>query len=118
MTHGFRRLPPPKSLLAFEASARNLSFTEAAKELNVTRVAVSRQVKQLEAHLGLELFVRGRSSIKLTRTGGRLSRAVNQGFQSIVDQIDAIEHTKEDSLVTIATTAGVSTNWLMTNIGR
>ncbi len=118
MTHGFRRLPPPKSLLAFEASARNLSFTEAAKELNVTRVAVSRQVKQLEAHLGLELFVRGRSSIKLTRTGGRLSRAVNQGFQSIVDQIDAIEHTKEDSLVTIATTAGVSTYWLMPNIGR
>ena len=111
-------MPPPKSLLAFEASARNLSFTEAAKELNVTRVAVSRQVRQLEGFLGFELFVRGRSSIELTRSGRQLSRAVNQGFQSIIDQIEAIEDTREDSLITIAATAGVSTYWLMPNIGR
>ncbi len=104
--------------MAFEASARNLSFTEAAKELNVTRVAVSRQVKQLEHYLGFDLFARGQSSIKLTRAGRRLSRTVHQGFQSIIDEIDSIENTKEDSLITIATTSGVSTYWLMPNIGR
>ncbi len=104
--------------MAFEASARNLSFTEAAKELNVTRVAISRQVKQLEHYLGFELFARGQSSIKLTRAGRRLSRTVHQGFQSIIDEIDSIENTKEDSLITIATTSGVSTYWLMPNIGR
>ncbi len=104
--------------MAFEASARNLSFTEAAKELNVTRVAVSRQVSHLEQFLGFELFSRGHSNIKLTRAGRRLSRTVHQGFQSIVDEIESIENTKEDSLITIATTSGVSTYWLMPNIGR
>ncbi len=104
--------------MAFEAAARNLSFTEAAKELNVTRVAVSRQVRQLEQFLGFELFSRGQSSIKLTRSGRRLSNVVHQGFQSIIDEIESIESTREDSLITIATTSGVSTYWLMPNIGR
>lgn len=118
MAQGFRKLPPPKSLLAFEASARNLSFTEAAKELNVTRVAVSRQVRQLEAFLSFDLFARGRSSIELTRAGRKLFRTVHSGFQSIADEIEAIENTKEDSLITISTSTGVSTYWLMPNIGR
>ena len=104
--------------MVFEASARNLSFTEAAKKLNVIRVAMSRQVKQLEHYLGFDLFVRGQSSIKLTRAGRQLSRTVHQGFQSIIDEIDSIENTKKDSLITIATTSGVSTYWLMPNIGR
>ena len=104
--------------MAFEASARNLSFTEAAKELNVTRVAVSRQVRQLEQFLGFDLFARGRSSIKLTRAGRKLSRTVHESFQSIVDDIESIENTKDDNLITIATTIGVSTYWLMPNLGR
>jgi len=74
MAVGFRKLPSPKSLLAFEAAARNLSFTEAAKELNVTRVAVSRQVSQLERHLEIQLFQRHQSRIELTRAGKRLAR--------------------------------------------
>ena len=118
MAQGFRKLPPPKSLLAFEASARNRSFTEAAKELNVTRVAVSRQVRQLENHLGFELFARGQSSIELTRAGQKLSRTVNASFQSIMDDIETIESTREDNLITLATTTGVSTYWLMPTIGR
>ena len=44
----FQNLPPLKSLLAFEAAARNLSFTEAANELSLTQGAISYQVKQLE----------------------------------------------------------------------
>ena len=118
MTQGFRKLPPPKSLLAFEASARNLSFTEAGKEMNVTRVAVSRQVRQLENFLGIRLFMRGQNSVKLTRAGRKLSRVLNTGFQAIMDEIEAIENTQEDNLVTLATTTGVSTYLLMPTIGR
>jgi hypothetical protein len=39
-------LPPLNSLHAFESAARHLSFTLAAKELNVTQGAISRQVAQ------------------------------------------------------------------------
>lgn len=115
---GFRKLPPPRSLLAFEAAARNVSFTEAAKELNVTRVAVSRQVRQLEQFLGFDLFTRQQSNIELTLAGRKLSRVVSNGFQAIVEEIETIENTSDNSLITIATTAGVSTYWIMPNIGR
>lgn len=51
-----RRLPPLNALKAFEAAARNLSFTKAAEELFVTQAAVSHQIKTLEDHLGLNCF--------------------------------------------------------------
>lgn len=118
MVYSSRKLPSVKALLSFEAAARNVSFSEAAKELNVTRVAVSRQVRHLEETLGIKLFVRGRSSIELTRSGRRLSRVVSNGFQSITEEIEAIENSSDDRLITIATSNGVSTYWLMPTIGR
>jgi len=62
-----RQLPPLNSLRAFEATARHLSFTKAADELNVTAGAVSQQVKQLEAYLGIQLFLRKNRKILLTQ---------------------------------------------------
>lgn len=118
MTYSSRKLPPVKSLLAFEAAARYVSFSEAAKELNVTRVAVSRQVRQLEEFLGISLFVRGQSKVALTRSGRRLARVISKGFQSITEEIDAIENTTNERLITISTTVGVSTYWLMPTIGH
>jgi LysR family glycine cleavage system transcriptional activator len=48
-----RRLPPLKTLPAFEIAADRLSFTEAAGELHLTHGAVSRQIKALESQLGV-----------------------------------------------------------------
>lgn len=52
------RLPSLDLLKGFEAVARHLSFTKAAAELFVTQSAVSHQVRQLEAHLGVRRFER------------------------------------------------------------
>jgi LysR family transcriptional regulator of beta-lactamase len=57
MTNSDSRMPSNAALRAFEASARHLSFTRAALELNQTQGAVS-------------LFRRGARGISLTR-GGR-----------------------------------------------
>ena len=54
-----RVLPPLNPLRSFEAAARHLSFTLAAKELSVSQVAVSRQVSVLEDYLEVSLFERG-----------------------------------------------------------
>ena len=118
MAYSSRKLPPVKSLLSFEAAARNVSFSEAGKELNVTRVAVSRQVRQLEETLGIKLFIRGRSNVELTRAGRRLARVVSGGFQAIAEEIKSIENTSDERLITISTSVGVSTYWLMPTIGR
>ena len=61
-----RLIPSTSMLMAFDASARNNSFTEAAQELNLTQGAISRQVNALEVQLGVKLFYRIKKSIKLT----------------------------------------------------
>ena len=63
--------PPLTQLRAFETSARMLSFTAAAIELNQTQGAVSHQVNALEARLGVKLFEREPRGLKLTEAGGR-----------------------------------------------
>ncbi|MEM8645607.1 MAG: LysR family transcriptional regulator, partial [Pseudomonadota bacterium] len=47
-----------RALMAFEAVARTSSFRAAADELNVTRSAVSHQIRALEEQLGMSLFKR------------------------------------------------------------
>lgn len=61
-----RFLPPLNALRAFEAAARHQSLTKAAEELNVTRAAVSQQVKQLEGYLNAVLFERTGAKLSLT----------------------------------------------------
>jgi hypothetical protein len=51
-------LPPLIWLRAVEASARHLSFTLAAEELNLTQAAISQQIRKFEARLGAPLFHR------------------------------------------------------------
>ncbi|ONI77065.1 hypothetical protein ALI144C_33740 [Actinosynnema sp. ALI-1.44] len=62
----------------FVAVAECLSFTEAANRLYVAQPSLSRQIKQLEARLGTDLFVRASSAITLTRAGEALLDAARQ----------------------------------------
>jgi LysR family glycine cleavage system transcriptional activator len=64
-----RRLPPLKALPAFEEAARHQSFSAAARELNLTHGAISRQMKSLETHLGVQLFRRLNRRVELTEAG-------------------------------------------------
>ena len=66
------KLPPLKSIVAFEAAARHSSLTLAAKELGVTREAVSRQIRNLEDFLGVKIFNRLHRAIALTPPGEKL----------------------------------------------
>jgi len=75
-------LPPLHAVRAFVAAARHLSFTRAAAELHVTHGAVSRQIRGLEAHLGVALFERRVRQVALTPEGlafyGEASAALAQ----------------------------------------
>ena len=63
------RLPSLDLLRGFEVAARLLSFTRAGEELHLTQSAVSRQMKELEAQLGVVLFERQHRSLALTAAG-------------------------------------------------
>ena len=114
---GEPRLPPVGALVAFEAAARNLNFTRAAEELLVTRVAVSRQVKRLEEHLDVQLFVRKPRRLHLTAAGERLYRVVNLGFNQIMEVTRELSRASTSNIITLTTTPGFSIYWLMPRIG-
>jgi len=60
------------SLLIFARVAKEQSFTEAAKQLDMSKSAVSQQVKRLEAHLGQQLLSRHTRGMSLTSAGSKL----------------------------------------------
>ncbi len=74
------RPAPLNALRAFEAAARCLSFQVAAAQLFVTPAAVSHQVKQLEAYLGVKLFRRGNRFVALTDEGAALAASLSELF--------------------------------------
>ncbi|WMN89333.1 LysR substrate-binding domain-containing protein [Vibrio parahaemolyticus] len=78
-----QNLPPLNSLKAFEATARQLSFTKAAQELSVTRAAVSQQVKSLELLLNATLFERKGSQLVLTQAAKEYLPVVSHVFQTL-----------------------------------
>lgn len=64
--------------------AREENITKAAELLHITQPTLSRQLMQLEAELGVKLFLRGRHSITLTDDGLLLKRRA----QELVDLAD------------------------------
>ncbi|MBW8282578.1 MAG: LysR family transcriptional regulator [Rhizobium sp.] len=79
-----RRFLPSLSLLAaFEAAARTGSITAAARELDLTQSAVSRQIKALEDQLGVALFLRERQTIRLTVAGDGYAREIREALRRI-----------------------------------
>ncbi|MEW9897204.1 transcriptional regulator GcvA [Chitinivorax sp. PXF-14] len=79
------RLPPLNALQVFEVAARHLNLTRAADELHVTQGAVSRQIRMLEAHYGVPLFLRRARGLALTAEGSALLPGVREGFARLAE---------------------------------
>ncbi|WP_119302624.1 LysR substrate-binding domain-containing protein [Dongia deserti] len=96
-----RRLPPLNALRAFEAVARSLSFTRAADQLLVTQSAVSRQVKNLEDILGVQLLKR-KGPLELTEEGRKLLPVLTGSFDKIAEVIAGIKATHANPPLTLS----------------
>jgi LysR family transcriptional regulator, glycine cleavage system transcriptional activator len=83
----FSNLPPLNALRGFEAVARNLSFSAAAKELRISPAAVSQQIKNLEDFLGVQVFNRQGRRILLTEAGLQMLPGVEKGFRNMADAV-------------------------------
>ena len=56
-------------LKVFRSVARNLSFTQAAREMFISQPAISKHIRELEQAEGLRLFIRQGNRISLTHAG-------------------------------------------------
>jgi LysR family glycine cleavage system transcriptional activator len=85
-----QRPPSLLALRAFEACARRLSFTEAARELHVSQAAISRHVRGLEKDVGRELFRRLHRSVELTAPGKQFAGELSASFTRIQHAVEAV----------------------------
>jgi LysR family glycine cleavage system transcriptional activator len=113
-----RSLPPLTALRAFEAAARLLSFTKAARELHVTPAAVSHQIRGLEEYLGVTLFRRTTRRLVLTEQGALAAEHVSEGFGRIARGVDLLRASGDGGLLTVGTTPSFATRWLLPRLGR
>ncbi len=108
-----RKIDSVHHLVAFLTASRHGSFTEAAKELNVSQPAVSQSVRKLEQALDVELFHRSHRKIRLTEAGERLSHGVSDGFRRIEEAVNLIESQRSGKYVTLSVSSAFANYWMV-----
>jgi LysR family transcriptional regulator, glycine cleavage system transcriptional activator len=111
-------LPPLNALRAFEATARHLSFSRAAEELNVTPAALSHQVAGLEAFLGERLFNRSARAISLTPAGEILYPGLSAAFVQIRQSVERVMDTGDQQILVVSAPPGLTAKWLVPRLHR
>ncbi|MDW6001350.1 choline sulfate utilization transcriptional regulator [Vibrio mangrovi] len=106
-------IPNLQTLVVFEASARLLSFTAAARTLNTTQSAVSQQMKALENELGVMLFRRIYRGVELTDEGQMLLETTQSSLNEIRDVLRKIKRKKAAKRIIFATDFAFASYWLM-----
>jgi LysR family transcriptional regulator, glycine cleavage system transcriptional activator len=108
-----RRLPPLKTLPAFEIAADRLSFSAAAGELNLTHGAISRQVRALEDHLGVPLFRRHNRRLELSAAGVALLPAVRQALHLLETGAAHVAAQPKQGALVVSCLATFMMRWLI-----
>ncbi|MFZ6874755.1 LysR substrate-binding domain-containing protein [Undibacterium sp. Di27W] len=113
-------LPSLNAIRVFEVAARHLSLVKAAEELHVTHGAVSRQIKQLEENLGIELFERRNRAIFLTRAGLSLQGTctdIMRQLEAGLSQLSQFRQIDEQPLV-VSCEPTIAMRWLIPRLGK
>jgi len=111
-----------RQLKVFEAVARHLSFTQAARELHLSQPAVSMQIKQLEENTGLPLFEQLGKQVYLTEAGREMkhyARAIAaqlEEAESVLEQLKGIHRGQLD--ISVASTANYFATRLLAAFAR
>src|SRR3989442_14901922 len=106
-------LPALDLLVGFEAAARHLSFTKAGEELYLTQSAVSRQIKELEDQLGVELFLRRHRALALTDAGKQFYASAAQVLTTMRAATDRLRSQAGKKALSVTTTHSFAALWLI-----
>lgn len=106
-------LPSISMLAAFDATARTGSFSAAARELDLTHGAVSRQVAALELKLGVALFDRSAHGESLTACGEQYAREIRAVLTTLQSASSRVSAQPSGNTLNLAIPSTFGTRWLM-----
>lgn len=112
------RIPSLNWLRAFEAAARTGSFAGAARLLNVSATAASKQIRALEEYLGSPLFIRHAHSVEITKAGRDFLPTVQQSLFAIEATASAMFGEHAGGGVTLSLPHIVACSWLAERLPR
>ncbi|PVA11064.1 transcriptional regulator [Pelagivirga sediminicola] len=111
------RIPSTQALRALECFARHGTVWGAADELNLTRSAVSHQLRLLERDLGFALFNRVGTRIELTARGRAYAGDVRGALSAIAGSAARNAGHGLSGSLTVSCTPGFAAFWLAPRIG-
>ncbi|HEY9038976.1 MAG TPA: LysR substrate-binding domain-containing protein [Roseovarius sp.] len=112
------RIPSTQALRALECFARHGTVWAAADELNLTRSAVSHQLRLLERDLGFALFNRVGTRIELTPRGRAYAGDVRAALSAIAGSAARNAGHGLSGTLTVSCTPGFAAFWLAPRIGE
>ena len=112
------RIPSTQALRALDSFARHGSVWRAADELNLTRSAVSHQLRLLERDLGFDLLQRVGKGVTLTPRGRRYALDVRKALTVLGDAAEQQAGKGMGGSLSISCTPGFASLWLCTHIAN
>lgn len=109
------------ALRAFEAAARNQSFSAAAVELNVTPAAVGQLVRSLEEWIGAPVFARtknARARLVPTEAAQRALPDVRAGLERLSLGLERLKEASATGVLTVTVSPAFAAKWLLPRIDR
>lgn len=108
-----RLIPPTHLLVAFSCTARYLSVSRAADELNLTQSAVSRQIQQLEDLLGVRMFDRVKKRLVLTEVGRTYAEALRPALEAIASATLGSAMRSDGNILNLTSLPTFGSRWLI-----
>lgn len=114
-----RSIPSVAGLVAFEATARHLSFSRAAEDLCLSQGAVSKRVRQLEQVVGVPLLARTRHQVRLTDMGRAYLVQIRQLLEDLEVNTEALRiRARGRDRIVLAAPLSFASRWLVPRLQR
>lgn len=109
--------PPLTALHVFCAVVKEGGFRQAARLLNLTPGAISRQIQTLEGHLKQVLFERGSgNAARLTQQGQELHERVAERMAELVEALDPLDRDRRHLAILVDTSVTLAMHWLIPHL--
>jgi DNA-binding transcriptional LysR family regulator len=107
-----RRLPPMKSLLAFEAAVRTGSIRKAAQELNLDHSVVSRHLRTLQERYATPIYTSTAQGIRPTEAGLEFAAQVTRSLDLISNAAAKLTSPEKGLVLHVWCMPGFALRWL------